>query len=120
MSIFSNKKCKCHEMDIRVTGWRTDDYFKKMKSIGSKDDGWRTIVLCDFCRQYWLVDEYDKLQYLYAFKIDNPEDINDDKIFELHKLFLLKTHGGESVQYCQMASCKMPLIADVRFLNRIL
>jgi hypothetical protein len=92
-------------MEVRVTGWHSDKYFSQMNLVSTTDDGWRAIVQCPKCHQYWLVDEYDKLQSLFAFKIDSPDDLEETKFLDLHKAFLLKAHGGESKEGCKMAGC---------------
>lgn len=102
-------------MEARVTGWHTDSYFSEMNVVGTTDDGWRAIVQCKECNQYWLVDEYDKLQSLFAFKIDNPAAIEEIDFLEIHKSFLLKKHGGESIEQCKMAGCGNKAVNGLAF-----
>jgi len=107
--------CKCKKLKVRVTGWRSDKYFSKMNSVGSTDEGWREILKCNDCNQYWLVDEYDKLQSLFAFKIDNPRAIAKVEFLEIHKAFLLKAYEGESKEKCKMAGCNNNAVNSFAF-----
>jgi len=102
-------------MELRVTGWCTDNYFKKMKEVGTSNNGWKKVLYCEQCGQNWLVDEYDKVQYLFAIKIDDPENLSENDYLELHKDFLLKAHNGESSQVCQMAGCNTKAVNDFAF-----
>lgn len=86
-----------------------------MNLVGTTDDGWRAIVQCPQCHQYWLVDEYDKLQSLFAFKIDDPESIDKTKFLEIHKDFLLNKYGGESNEKCKMAGCTNHAVKGMAF-----
>ena len=92
-------------MGVREPGWRTNEYFSAMPKVGEADQGWRSILRCPACGQYWLVDEFDKLQSLFAIKIDNPNKPGESELLEIHEQALLKKHGGESEQDCLFAGC---------------
>ena len=115
MSLFSKSRCKCSKLATRITGWRTDPYFQSMNQVGSRNDGWRKFLECSCCGQCWLVDEWDKLPNLYAIKIDNPEKFSDQKFLEIHKVFLLKAHSGNSEIFCKMSNCNNKAVNDFVF-----
>ena len=83
--------------------------------VGTTEDGWRAVVQCSKCQQYWRVDEYDKCQSLFAIKIDDPENLEKTDFLEIHKTFLLKSHGGESDENCKMAGCGYKAVKGVVF-----
>ena len=107
--------CNCAKMKIRETGWCEDHYFGKMKQIGEDDDGWRGILVCPECSQTWLVEIYDKLQYLFAIKIDDPSNASETKLLAIHIDSFLEKHGGESDVDCQMAGCENRAVNDFAF-----
>jgi len=107
-------------MDERVTGWRSDKYFSNMESVSKIDDGWRVVVSCSVCFQTWLVDEYDKVQYLFAIKIDDPTDTSSAKFLEIHKRFLTKAHDGETEEVCKMSGCENNTVNDFAFCAKCL
>ena len=113
-------KCRCDKKEEREIGWRTDSYFSSMEEISTINDGWRVIVVCPVCEQHWLVDEYDKVQSLYAFKIDNPDDITESKFLSVHTKYLLKAHNGESKDICRMARCNNHAVNDFVFCAKCL
>ena len=98
-------KCQCQSMDIRVTGWRNDSYFNSMPEMQSYGNGWQSILKCSTCSQYWLVDHFDKVQSLFAVKIDSPTDVNKEHLLEKHIGALLKKYNGYSTNNCQFAGC---------------
>ncbi len=102
-------------MEDRVTGWRSDSYFSQMGSIDEINDGWRKVLSCPECSQVWLVDEYDKVQSLFALKIDSPDDLSESKFLDIHKRFLIKEHGGETRETCLMAHCENRAVKDFAF-----
>ncbi len=102
-------------MEVRVTGWHSDNYFSKMELVGNVDDGWRAVLKCQQCSQYWLVDEYDKCQSLFAIKIDDPEAIESMNFIDIHERFLLKAHAGESTECCKMAGCENKAVKGLAF-----
>ena len=97
-------KCKCSKLKERVSGYREDSYFSNFNEIGQTDKGWRVILQCPKCGQLWLVDVFDKVQSLYAFKIDKPED-SGKSFFEIHEKYLIEARGGYSHKKCMMAGC---------------
>jgi hypothetical protein len=99
-------------MDVRVTGWKSDSYFSKMESVSTIDDGWRVIASCPICSQNWLVDEYDKVQNLYAIKIDDPNDASKLNFLAIHKKCLIEAHDGESTSKCLIAGCENKSVND--------
>ncbi len=98
-------KCKCKKMRIRTPGYRSDSNFDKFPEIKKVDEGWRSILQCPNCDQYWLVDEFDKVQHLWAIKVDHPDKPEEKDLFELHKTSLEKSRGGYSQEQCRMAEC---------------
>lgn len=97
--------CKCKSMKVRVTGWRTDEYFRKFPKVGESNEGWSHILKCPSCNQHWLADEFDKIQSLLAVKIDNPEKVDQKEILEEHLKELLSKYGGNSKRICQFHGC---------------
>ena len=102
-------------MKERVSGWSTDSYFKNMSVVGKRDDGWRSILQCASCGQNWLVDEYDRVQSLFAIKIDSPTDLSEEKFLRIHKKHLIERHGGESKEECRMAGCNNKAVKEMAF-----
>ncbi|MCJ8300148.1 MAG: hypothetical protein MJK13_14600 [Pseudomonadales bacterium] len=102
-------------MEVRVTGWRSDTYFSQMKNLGVINDGWSAVLSCPICSQTWRVDEYDKIQSLFALKIDSPNDLSEAKFLGIHKSYLIKEHGGESSKICLMARCGNNAVKDFAF-----
>jgi hypothetical protein len=107
-------------MQIRETGWRTSKYFVSMPKIGEANEGWRSILQCSECGQYWLVDEFDKAQSLFAIKIDNPNKPEESRLLEIHEQALLEKHGGESEQNCMFAGCGNKAVKDFAFCAKCL
>jgi len=108
-------KCRCEKMEERVTGWCSDSYFSQLNQVSTIDGGWRKVLSCPVCSQAWLTDEYDKVQSLFALKIDSPQDIDASKFLDIHIRFLLKEHGGESSETCLMAGCENKAVNDYAF-----
>ena len=98
-------KCNCSKMKERVHGYREDSYFRHFDEIGQADQGWRVILKCPHCSQLWLVDVFDKVQSLFALKIDRPSD-SEKSFFEVHKKYLIETKSGYSHKKCMMADCE--------------
>jgi hypothetical protein len=92
-------------MKERVSGYREDHYFKRFNEIGRADNDWRVILQCPECNQLWLVDVFDKVQSLFAFKIDSPKD-TERSFFAVHKKYLIESRGGYSQKKCVMAGCE--------------
>jgi len=98
-------KCKCAKLRVRQLGHREDKYFKGFAQLKTVDEGWRSILQCSSCDQLWLVDHYDKLQYLYAYKIDTVELPTEGSFFEMHKSELERLRNGNSAETCKFSSC---------------
>lgn len=61
-------------MKERVSGYREDRYFKHFNLVDDSDQGGKVLLQCPVCTQHWLVDIFDKVQNLYALKVDDPEE----------------------------------------------
>ncbi len=97
-------KCKCNKKKTKIVGWREDSYFKHFEEIDNACQNWQAVLKCPICSQLWLVDRYDKLQSLFAYKIEKPED-KEKSFFNVHKEFLEESRGGYSDKKCVMAGC---------------
>jgi len=107
-------------MEVRETGWRTSKYFSLMPQVGEADQGWCSVLQCPKCGQYWLVDEFDKAQSLFAIKIDNLNKPEESRLLEIHEQGLLKKHGGHSEQSCMFAGCGNKAVKGLAFCARCL
>ena len=105
MMLAVNMKCKCAKLDVRVSGYREDNYFKSFPELKQVNDGWRVILKCPECGQHWLVDIFDRVQYLYAYKIDSAEPLQDGEYYKIHKEQLEKSRNGYSNENCAIAGC---------------
>jgi hypothetical protein len=96
--------CKCSNMNPRVIGWSSSKPFKNMVKVKVVDDGFRVIVECKNCGQYWLVDEFDKVSSLFAIKIGNPNKPDEIQMFRIHEESLIHEYGVSYTQ-CHFAGC---------------
>ncbi len=99
-------------MKERVPGYREDGYFSRLEEIGRADQGWRVILQCPDCNQLWLVDFFDKVQSLFALKLDKPSD-SEKSFFQVHKKYLIEAKGGYSKNKCMMAGCQNNALRDL-------
>jgi hypothetical protein len=100
--------CNCSKNKWFTYGHLGMSPYDQMKTIGIDESGWRKYVQCCICNQIWLVDEFDKLQYLFAIKVD--EKLNKEQyekiIIRLRYEVLCERFGGESIEVCSWYQCK--------------
>ena len=110
-------KCNCANLSVRNSGYAEDNYFKNLHVLKEVTDGWRSIMKCSECNQLWLVDHFDKLQSLFAYKIDSMELPTDGEFFQIHKNELEKLKGGYSKEKCMYKTCNIELLIMFNLLD---
>ena len=108
-------KCKCKNLDARVPGYREDKYFNEFPEIKLVNDNWRAVLQCPICNQFWLVDYFDRCQYLYAYKLDSAEPLSDGEFYNFHKVFLEKSRKGYSDKKCAVSGCNNMALNELAY-----
>lgn len=105
MSLFSGRSCNCKRSDALVDV--TDDYQQFVGALENVEFGdWVKLMRCPACGQYWKVDEWDKYQTLYAFKLPDAGNWKSVDVSPLIKERIVKSRGGLQNSMCMRAGCK--------------
>ncbi|NVK88869.1 MAG: metal-binding protein [Gammaproteobacteria bacterium] len=96
--------CTCIKQESLVDITRNHSAFKKNLdpvAVGN----WERLMRCPVCNQLWKVDEWDKYQDLYAFKLQSAEGWEEFDSVELIKNKIIENRGGLETASCLMAGC---------------
>lgn len=105
MSQLSHSPCKCQEHEALIDV--TEGYQHFVGALENIEFGnWVKLMRCPVCGQYWKVDEWDKYQTLYAFKLQNESNWQSFDLTPQIKSSMIKKRGGLQHTNCMRASCK--------------
>lgn len=96
--------CTCSKQENLVDITRNHSAFKnglEPVAVGN----WVRLMRCSTCNQLWKVDEWDKYQELYAFKLQSAEGWEEYDSAALVKDKIIENRGGLEEAKCLMAGC---------------
>lgn len=97
--------CGCHKLDalIDVTNNDQQQFVRALENVEFGD--WVKLMRCPVCGQYWKVDEWDKYQTLYAFKIPDAAIWKSVDVTPFVKERIIENRGGLQEGTCMAAGC---------------
>jgi hypothetical protein len=98
--------CNCLEQPDLVDISNNHSEFKSKLSkleVGK----WVLLMSCPDCEQLWKVDEWDKYQNCFAFKIHSREDWEAFDSEALVKELMVKKRGGLTDSECLSSGCSL-------------
>ena len=105
--------CLCEKLPRMLKVEDYPDFERRLKQLDMAN--WTRLFRCNICEQLWAIDEWEKYQWQFAFKVESSEGWQKVDFTDLRKQHLIQSRGGLTNEKCIWAGCEGHRVKGVAY-----